>query len=76
MPAMMPFTRWHKISFCAALVGIAAWCVLWFGGDVLPQRVSDVLKLPAIAVFIGAIAVGIYCWVRIMKVFADKLSGR
>jgi hypothetical protein len=73
---MMSFTRWHKMGLCAALMGVAAWCVLWFGSDALPQRHFDVLKVPAIAVFVGAIAVGIYCWVRIMKVVVDKFSRR
>lgn len=72
---MIPFTRWHKIGLCAGLVGIAAWCVLWFG-DLLPQRLFDALKIPAIAVFVGAIAVFVYCWIRVMKVLADRFSGR
>ena len=72
----MPFTRWHKIGLCAAIVGAAGWAVLWFGGDVLPRSVFEILKFPAIVVFIVSIVIGIYCWIRIMKIFANKLSGR
>lgn len=73
---MMSFTHWHKIGICAGLIGFTAGCALMFGGDVLSRRAFEILMLPLIAVFIGSIAVGIYCWVRIMKVvgfggFAD-----
>jgi hypothetical protein len=73
---MMPLTRWHKIGICSGIIAFVAGNVLLYGRDVLPQQAFEVLKLPAVVVFVAGIAVGIYCWVRIMKVFADKLVGR